>query len=120
MTTVLLGSVTVCKTLNRKGQGVAQRSPAPAPVIQQRHGHIYRVTAAQVLGRAFTTAVCKAVRGSHVNGKHLVPSEKLHINKTCKAQFCSFEVATKHVILACEALDEEMSSIRPLAVIALN
>ena len=66
------------------------------------------------------TYVCKSVDRSHVNGKHLVPSEKLHIIKTYKAQICSFEVATKHVILACEALDEEMSSIRTPAVIALN
>lgn len=66
------------------------------------------------------TCVCKSVDWSDVNGKHLVPSEKFLINKTYKAQFCSFEVATKHVILACEALDEEMSSIRTLAVIALN
>lgn len=76
--------------------------------------------AAQVFGTAFMTYACKSVDCSHVNGKHLVPSEKFHINKTYKAQFCSFEVATKRVILACEALDEEMSSIRTLAVIALN
>lgn len=77
-------------------------------------------TAAQVFDMAFMTCVCKWAHYSHVNGKHLVPSEKFHINKTYKAQLSSFEVATKHVILACEALDEEMSSIRTVAIIALN
>lgn len=48
------------------------------------------------------------------------PQRNFTLIKPTKAQFCSFEVATKHVILACEALDEEMSSIRTLAVIALN
>lgn len=76
--------------------------------------------AAHAFGTAFTTALCKAGDGSRANGKHLVPSEKFHINKTYKAQLCSFEVAPKHVILACEALDEGMSSIRTLAVITLN
>lgn len=76
--------------------------------------------AAQVFAKAFMTYVCKSVDCSHVNGKHLVPSEKFRINKTYKAQYCFFEVAAKHVILACEALDEEMSLIRTPAVIALN
>lgn len=117
----LLGSITVFNTLNvmekwrcRKIQTVGTMlpsSPSPSPCNSM---------AAHAFGTAFTTPVCKAVDGSHVNDKHLVPQEKFHINKTYKALLCSFEVAPKHVILACEALDEEMSSIRTLAVITLN
>lgn len=120
-TILLLGSITFFNTLNmmekwrcRKIQTVGTIlpcSPSPRPCNPM---------AAHAFGIAFTTAVCKAVDGSHVNGKHLVPSEKFLINKTYKAQLCAFEVAPKHVILACEALDEEMSSIRTLAVITLN
>lgn len=120
-TILFLGSMTIFNTLNKMEKWRCRETQTVGPILPYSPSPSpCNSMAAYAFGTAFTTPVCKAVDGSHVNGKHLVPSEKMHINKTYKAQLCSFEVAPKHVILACEALDEEMSSIRTLAVITLN